>query len=220
MILRAAAAAILIAAPAAAQDDVRARGPLGDADFYRLVACGRPPGGHCRIPMRRWPPDLATALTVAKLPDIEPVSPVIAAQIAQALDKAISEINGVGAGLHLTRLPDNSPAAIRLQIRSPRSMAIASGITSRRDRPAGMVIFVPFAPDRISGASIMIASDIGLRETNSVVLEELTQSLGLPFDISDKAYTRRSIFAQDSNAVTRLTGQDAAAIRLHYPSSP
>ncbi len=214
-------APLLLLATAALPDDfVIAKGRLSDADFYRLVACGRPPGGICRMPLRRWPADLARDLTVTKLSDIEPVWPTTAAQIDLALDLAIDQINNAGAGIRLRRVDDNAPALIRLQVRSPRTMALISGETTQARIPAGMVMPGGASPDRITAASIVISSAIALTETNSVVLEELTQSLGLPFDISGKYYRRRSIFSQESNGVTRLTGQDITALRLHYPPTP
>ena len=50
---------LLLATTASAEDFVRTTGLLGDADFYRLVTCGRPPGGRCRTPPKRWTDDLA-----------------------------------------------------------------------------------------------------------------------------------------------------------------
>ena len=40
--------------------------------------------------------------------------------------------------------------------------------------------------------------------------------MGLPTDIAGEAY-RGSIFSETGNSVVRLTGQDAEALRLHYP---
>jgi hypothetical protein len=206
--------------PALAQDFVAAKGKLSDADFYRLVACGRPPGGECRIPLRRWPPDLAADLTVTLLPTIEPVQPALASQIEASLDRAIAILNGVGAAFHLRRVDDNAPALIRVQIRSQQSMSLLSGETKRRLIPGGMVMFAAGPADRITGADIVYSAQLVLTETESVVLEELTQSLGLVFDISGDHYKRRSIFSQERNSVTVITGQDATALRLHYPPRP
>lgn len=213
-------ALVIAAQPAQAQDYVKARGKLGDADFYRLVTCGRPPGGECRLPPRRWPAELASDITVSLLPAIEPVRPAVAAQVDAALDRAIATLNAVGAAIRLRRVADNSPALIRLQIRSAQTLRLLSGETDPRLSPGGMVMFAPGPPDRITGADIVILSDIGLTETDSVVLEELTQSLGLMFDISSGYYKRRSIFSQERNSVTVITGQDATALRLHYPPRP
>jgi hypothetical protein len=40
--------------------------------------------------------------------------------------------------------------------------------------------------------------------------------MGLVTDVLSPAY-EDSIFAEDGNSVTRLRGQDAAALRRHYP---
>ena len=206
--------------PASAQDFVPAKGKLSDADFYRLVACGRPPGGECRVPLRRWPAGMASDITVTLLPTVEPVRPAVAAQIDAALDRAIATLNGVGAAFRLRRLADNTPALIRVQIRSERTMGLLSGETDRSLVPGGMVMFTAGPADRITGADIVISAQLGLTETDSVVLEELTQSLGLVFDVSSRHYKRRSIFSQERNSVTVITGQDATALRLHYPPRP
>ena len=69
----------------------------------------------------------------------------------------------------------------------------------------------------ILSAAIAISQEIRRREIASVVLEELVQALGLPTDIDSPAYTR-SIFSEADNATVWLRGQDAAALRRHYPS--
>lgn len=212
--------ALLLAAPAVAEDFVSSKGVLGDADFYRLVTCGRAPGGQCRTAPKRWPEPLSQDLTVTLLPAIEPVLPARAAQVDAALDTAIAQINGVGAGITLRRVPDNTPALIRLSIRSPATMALIADGRGAEGIPAGMVMFTPPSPDRITGATILISSDVPLLQAKSVVLEELTQSLGLMYDIDNPDYDRRSIFSQRRNTVTVLTEQDATALRLHYPPNP
>ncbi len=212
--------ALLLAAPAVAEDFVPSKGLLGDAEFYRLVTCGRPPDGQCRSPPRRWPDQLAKDLTISLLPAIEPVLPARAAEVDAALDAAIAQINAVGAAVTLRRVADNTPALIRLSIRSPATMALISAGRGAQDIPAGMVMFTPPSPDRITGATILISSDVPLLQAKSVVLEELTQSLGLMYDIDNPDYDRRSIFSQDRNTVTVLMGQDATALRLHYPPNP
>ncbi len=207
----------IVAAPGLADDSVRVTGRLGDAAFYHLVACGKPPGGECRRPLRRWPPELARDITVTMLPAIDRVRPAVAAEIDAALDRAIAAVNAVGAGIRLRRVADNTAALIRVQIRSPRTLALMADETRDRYVPGGMVVFDQGMADRIGGADIVLSSALWLTETKSVVLEELTQSLGLPFDVQGAHYRNRSIFSQDANSVTVLAGQDATALRLHYP---
>jgi hypothetical protein len=50
------------------------------------------------------------------------------------------------------------------------------------------------------------------------VLEEISQSLGFLFDIENPDYENVSIYAQDSNTVLAISGQDAAVMRLYYPN--
>lgn len=210
-------AALLAAGPSAAQDYITTKGRLSDQDFYRLVACGQQPGGVCTYPIRRWPPHLAGNVTITKLLDIDPVSPVTAAAVSRAIDRAVAQLNAAGAAIRLRRVADNTPALIRLSVRSHQTMKSVSN--EKRDEfvPAGLVIFDAPTPHRIDGAIIMIDADLPLTQIASVVLEEITQSLGLPFDISNPAYLRRSIFSQERNSVTVITGQDAEALRRHYP---
>lgn len=212
-------AILLVADGSAAQDFIRSKGLLSDDDFYRLVACGQQPGGVCTFLMRHWPQDLATDVTVTKLLDIDPVSPIVAAQVSTAIDRAIDALNATGAGIHLRRMPDNSPGRVQLSVRSHATMQLVSNETRPENVPAGLVVFQTDGPSRITGAVIMIDADLPLTQINSVVLEELTQSLGLPFDISNPYYLRRSIFSQERNSVTVITGQDAMALRQHYPAT-
>lgn len=212
-------AILLVADGSAAQDYIRSKGRLSDNDFYRLVACGQPQGGVCTFRLRRWPSDLAHNITVTKLLDIDPVSPIVVAQVSLAIDHAIDTLNATGANIRLRRLPDNAPGRVQLSVRSHATMQLVSNETRPETVPAGLVVFQTDGPSRITGAVIMIDADLPLTQINSVVLEELTQSLGLPYDISNPYYLRRSIFSQDRNSVTVITGQDAAALRQHYPEA-
>lgn len=213
----AAALTLLLAAPAAAQDFIPARGLLSDEEFHKIVSCGAPIYGRCAIEPRAWPRDVALDVSVSRLQDVEPVSPAVSAQVDLAIDQAIAQINGVGARLQLYRLPDNRPARVHISVRKPRSLTILTGEKHHRDLPGGMVVFGMSAAGGIERVNIFINSEAGLSDIRSILLEELTQGMGLPFDISDPDYRRRSIFSQETNAVTVLTGQDAAVLRLHYP---
>ena len=72
---------------------------------------------------------------------------------------------------------------------------------------------------RITDGTIVIAADIAPQDVRSVVLEELTQSLGFLYDIENTYYEGVSIFSQDSNETISITGQDRAVLRLHYPEN-
>jgi Protein of unknown function (DUF2927) len=82
---------------------------------------------------------------------------------------------------------------------------------------SGLFSIQPDFRGRIVRGTILIAQDIKPQAIRSVVLEEVTQSLGLRFDISDPAYEGVSIFAKKGNSVKTLKGQDAAILRLYYP---
>lgn len=69
----------------------------------------------------------------------------------------------------------------------------------------------------ITEASVLIAEDITIEDLPSVMLEELFQCLGFLYDIENRYYEGRSILSQDSNATTRLAGQDRMILRRLYP---
>ena len=60
-------------------------------------------------------------------------------------------------------------------------------------------------------------SDLHHSIIQSIDLEELVQSLGQVMDIGSKYYRSKSIFSERANRIKRLKGQDAMAIRMHYP---
>jgi Protein of unknown function (DUF2927) len=71
----------------------------------------------------------------------------------------------------------------------------------------------------LTRAAIVFPQDIEWRGLQSIVLEELTQSLGLRTDIDNPWYDTRSVFSERSNSVTTLGLQDMMALRRHYPTS-
>ena len=97
-----------------------------------------------------------------------------------------------------------------------RMTKVDSRLLRGRDAQIGYV-HVSYRRNTIDQAHIALSRDITLSQTHSVVLEELVQSLGLLTDILNPYYKRRSIFAEDCNCTTRLTGQDLAVLRRHYP---
>ncbi|MBF9036550.1 DUF2927 domain-containing protein [Rhodobacterales bacterium HKCCE2091] len=210
--------ALLVPAPLAAQEFVSVDGPLSDEDFYRLVACAAPPGGDCAKPVVRWPDPQRLSLRVG-IAGVHPAFPSYKLDLVdQALDAAIDEINALGAHLWLDRhyaAPFDIPVYL---LETPEGGLIQGTGNSQIDGSAmsiGRVVIRSRGAD-IQSAAIAISRDIHRREIASVVLEELVQALGLPTDISSGAY-RRSIFSEEGNSVVYLRGQDAEAIRLHYP---
>ncbi|SHJ14210.1 DUF2927 domain-containing protein [Wenxinia saemankumensis] len=222
--MRAAALCLALAAgPVAAQEDyIATHGRLTDEEFYRLVACGAPPGGECDMPFVRWPREAARALPIALAPPPPGYSPALAADLEGALSRAIAEINSAGAAIRLVRAEAKGlpPAITVTPLNYGNGERIAgSGIPDLEGSTMGAA-FVYIWWDgrhRITEGRILMADDLPQDEVYPVLLEELTQSLGFMIDIRNPAYERDSVFSEDSNSVTRLGAQDRAALRRHYP---
>jgi Protein of unknown function (DUF2927) len=216
------AALVLLILPCLAvaqeEDGVAAQGILTDEDFFRLVTCGAPPGGPCRGPIPRWKSEeltLALALYDAQLPN------GFQAKLTRAIDNALSEINGVGAGISIARVE-----AQRADI-TVRPTAVPEG-TKLGDIPGfsgtgvmgvGYMTLWWDESLEITEAVILISTSITDEDLTSVMLEEITQSLGILYDIENPAYEGVSILSQTSNATTTIDGQDAALLRWLYPPS-
>lgn len=203
-------------AEAPVSDGVPVSGRLPDAAFYRLATCGAPLDGACRAAVLRWTKPRLT-LTVAPGPD--PVPTGFEARLVRAARHAIGEVNGVGAGIAIDLVP-TGPADITIY---PTALAEGTVLTETPRFSGPGVMGVGYmtvwsdAEDRITEAVILISTAISDGDLTSVMLEEVTQSLGFLFDVEGAAYEGVSILSQTSNATTRLTGQDAMLIRRHYP---
>ena len=210
----------LAAAPAAAQEFVDLPARVGDDDFYRAVACAAPPGGECAKPLIRWPKARRGDLTVSLVtvaPDLRPYQRRLH---EAAIDDAIAQIGAAGAGLRLHRV--EGPADIEVHILPTRPGAVIEG-TGVPELDGNRLPLARVAlrarEGRIRRGVIAISAEARRREIASVLLEELTQAMGLMTDIRGPAY-RRSLFSEDGNSVTRLAGQDAMALRRHYSDDP
>jgi hypothetical protein len=210
-----------LAVPAAGADYVDASGKLSDEDFYRLVACGAPPGGRCQQTLTKWSPSDRRGLTVAIILADRDFPETKQRQILRALDRAIDELNGSGADIHLTRT-DGSRGDIRIYLVAAPVNSTIRG-TGNPTLDGGYIeaaltsIVWQTGTGRMESASIAISRGILPGDIRSIVLEELTQSLGLIFDIRDTYYNSRSIFSEDGNSVLRIAGQDDMVLRTHYP---
>jgi hypothetical protein len=209
---------VLAASAAEAQEFVAVPGLISDEEFYRLVACAAPPGGDCAKPMIRWPEARRLQMRVGIAAVAETFPSYKFDLIDRAIDDAIEQINASGAGLHLIRAYEGDLDVPLFLVDTPQGGTISG--TSLPDLDGADLAIARVAlrsrgPDIVS-AAIAISQDINRREIASVVLEELVQAMGLPTDVDGPAYGA-SIFSEYSNSTVWLRGQDAAALRLHYP---
>lgn len=220
------AATLLLAlwgAGASAQevDWLATSGKLSAEDFYRVVACRAEPGGPCTLDPVRWPSERAQDLRVA-LVDPGPDYPREAARrMSVALDHAIAEINGAGAALRLRRTANASAADVAVHLARVREgEAIAgTGVAGVDGQVIGAALVTVWWDEGfdLTAAVVVLAEDLPPADVIPVMLEEVTQAMGLMTDIRNPAYDRLSVFSEDSNTVTRLGPQDRDALRRHYP---
>ncbi len=214
----------LWATAAAAQDYITVVGPLDDDAFYRLVACAAPPDAACADPMVRWRPADALDLRVA----ITQVAPVFSAELLRAFDKAlgaaITEINASGAALHLRRVAADADPQITLHLLAiTHGQRISGTGLSPLDGTRIEAALVQVWWDRstqLTRAAIVFPRDVEGAGLRSIMLEELTQGLGLLTDIDSRWYERRSILSETSNEMIRLGPQAIMALRRPYPPKP
>lgn len=219
MIRPLALALALCATSAPAQEFVDVPGVLSDDDFYRAVACAAPPGGDCQRPFVRW--DAARPIRIA-LRGIDPAYLGRRAKVAQsAFTLGIRALNDIDAGFRLAVVPEDEIAEIEVWFLGlERGAAIAgTGIAGVDGSPlGGASTRVLFNHDtgRIERAAIVFSTSLSTSEFAPVMLEELTQAMGLMTDIKSPAYDGVSVLAQDSNAARSLGLQDIMALKRHY----
>jgi hypothetical protein len=208
----------LLASPAGAQEFVHVWGPLDDEAFYRAVACAAPPGEACRKPLLRWPEAVRDGVTVGLESLPEGLPPARRALYARGVANAIAQVNAAGAGIRLARTRQGAPD-IAIHVLATR----AGGTIAGTGDPALDGAVLPLARvalravgGEVRAASIALSDDAPHDEIASLLLEEIVQALGLMTDLAGPG-TAASIFAEDRNSVTRLLGQDAEALRRHYP---
>lgn len=203
---------------------VSSSGKMSDRDFYHAVACAARPGGKCVLHLRKWPAPKRRNLNVA-IAFTSPKFPVAKRnRVVAAIHHAIEQINALGADVHLKFVPD-SQADIRFYLTQTRMGGTVRGtgvkaIDGKENFGRRGVAFMRFywytESHEIRDAYVLVSKDIRDPDIQSVVLEELVQSLGLSTDLRNPYYRRRSIFAEDGNFVTELAGQDAMALSTHY----
>lgn len=211
-------ALLVLPSLAAAQEFITVPRRLSDDAFYRLVACAAPPGGPCGKPEIRWSEERRVSLTVG-IAQIDAGFPTYKLDLVDdAIDRAIAQINASGAYLVLERIYEGEPDISIYLLDTPQDGIIAGTGNTELDGSELSIgrVAIRSRGGEIQDAAIAISRDIQRREVASVVLEELVQALGLPTDIQSPAYPD-SIFNENSNAVVWLRGQDAMALRRHYP---
>ena len=202
-----------------ASDGVISDGKLSNDDLYRLTACGAAPRSECQGRFVRWDQPI---VTLAMPPADGNMDPALADQIDTALDQAIATLNAARAGIRLQRAVSTTPPDIMIYRVGLKEGDRTNGIPGMTD---GLEIGVGYMQINwddalhITDGTIVIAADIDPKDVRSVVLEEVTQSLGFLFDIENPYYEGVSIFSQDSNETTAIAGQDRAILRLHYPAN-
>lgn len=213
---------LLISLPAprgfSAQEYLTVPDTISDDAFYRLVACAAVPGGECNKPFIYWPEDRRLALRVG-IADTANSFPTYKLDIVDAaIDAAIAEINAAGANLFLVRVYEGEMDIPLHLVDTPQGGVISGTGVDELDGSDIAIgrVAIRSRGENIVAATIAISQDIRRREIASVILEELVQSLGLVTDIASPAY-QFSIFAENGNSMTRLRGQDAGALRRHYP---
>ena len=189
---------------------------MEDTAFYRLVACAAPPDGECAKPFYKWK---KTDITVGI---IQRPTAFLGGKLKRAeasVVRAVQRLNATGMGITL-RLDETDPD-IQIHL-----LDIARGqkITSS-SRPllngrtmANAITALDVDGTTINGASIGFSNTMTIRQYESVMLEEITQALGLITDIQNPYYRSRSILSQNAdNSLKTLGEQDRMALIRHYP---
>ncbi|TAG26429.1 MAG: DUF2927 domain-containing protein [Rhodobacterales bacterium] len=210
----------LLASPLMAEapqtDGVAVKGVLPDAALYRLATCGAPPGGACQGKVLRWQ---KPRLTLRIDPGDDVLPPGFVDRLGTALTSAIREVNVAGAGIRL-EMTDATEADITIRpttLADGTVLTASPGFSGRGTMGVGYMTVWYDRSNRIVEAVILISTSITDDDLPSVMLEEVTQSLGFLYDIEGPAYEGVSILSQTSNATVTLTGQDTTLLRLHYP---
>lgn len=209
-------------APLAQQGDFLVTdGKLSSEDFYRLVSCRALPGGPCTADPVRWSPDRARDLAVGFAPLPAGYPEETAARMEQALGRAIEEINAAGAALRLRRAEKGQARDITLHLAPVNEGDTIQGTGVRgvdgQEIGAALVTVWWDQGQDLTEAVIVLAENLPPSDVAPVMLEELTQAMGLMTDIRNPAYEGLSVFSEDSNRVTSLGPQDQEALRRHYP---
>ena len=220
MILRGVCLSLLLGGAALAEappsDGVASDGRLSNRDFFRLAACGAPPGGECKGPIQTWG---KRNLTLALGTGRDPAPMGFEARLIAAIDNALPELNAAGAGIRITRTsrPGADITVMPTALPEGTEMGDVPDFSGPGIMGVGYMTIWPDTAGNITKAVILISTSITDDDLTSVMLEEITQSLGPVYDIDNRWYEGVSILSQTSNATTEIDGQDAALLRWLYP---
>jgi hypothetical protein len=218
--IRAVTLCAALASPLAAQDFIVTDGPLSDHDFYHLVACSADPAGPCREEIVRWSASDAANLTFAIATPTNGFPKWLRTAVTDSTIRAAHEISASSPHLNLRRIqkPTNADIIIYPQNIRAHDRILPIGRAGVDNEPIGAAHVQIWWNSRkeITEAAIVLAADIPPDQVYPIILEELTQSLGLLTDIRNPYYETRSVFSEDSNAVQKLGTQDIVALRSHY----
>lgn len=196
---------------------MRSNGPLDDAAFYRLVACAAPPEGACAKPFYRWE---KSALSVGIVTRAAPFLGGKQKRAEAAVIRALQHLNGTGMGLTLRAAGTQAPdIAIHLfdTARGERITAPQAPLLHGRTM-ANAITALDVEGSTITAAVIGFSRSLPIHHYESVMLEEITQALGLITDIENPYYLTRSILSQNAdNSLKTLGQQDRVALIRHYP---
>jgi hypothetical protein len=209
-----------VRAEAPETDGVRTEGWLTDDEFYRLATCGAAPGGKCRGEVLRWKKRTLTLRLDRRLtPGGGSLQYELEDRLWTAIRHAVAEVNSVRAGIRL-KVINGASADITVRATTRKDgdiLAEEAGLHAPGTMGVGYVTVWSNQRNQINEAVILISTAITDSDLTSVMLEEVTQSLGFLYDIENPLYEGVSILSQTSNETTVLTGQDARLLRRHYP---
>ena len=214
-------ALMLAASAASAQEFITTNTPLSDTDFYRLVSCAAPPGGRCQKDLVRWSPADARDISIGIVRVANDYPAALRILADAALNGAIDEVNAADANLHLTRSdtiikPDVSVFLLAIKKGDEIAGTGLDPLDGAKIEAAKVQIWWRADRTLIKGA-IVLANDVLPDEIRSIMLEEVTQTMGLLTDVDSDYYETRSIFSETSNQRSRLGAQDIMVLQRHYP---
>ena len=167
--------------------------------------------------MPRWKGD---TLTLGLSSDNTPLPRGFETKLTRAIDHALSQINGAGAGITISfvKTPRSDITIRPTALPEGTRLGEVPGFSGAGVMGVGYMTLWWDDSLKITEAVILISTSITDEDLTSVMLEEITQSLGILYDIEGPAYEGVSILSQTSNATTTIKGQDAALLRWMYPA--